>query len=162
MNANLIRLQGLQSKFRDMELEGEIDPKVARNVTELEEGIREDGKRLIEELGRLDRFKTYFAVKTQILILEDMKNRIKNPRNKEDNPKVAKDSIAVLDSMQEFCKLTPSKIRDLDFTDFLQLQKKARFLDMFPDSDELKRTFSYDKIKSANRFFDNLRNRIEV
>lgn len=156
----LNRLQSLQSEFRDMEEEGVVSKEVLEDIDETKEEILEAASRDFSQLEKVGRFKAFFVVKTQISILENMKERVMKSKPGIDNPGVAEDSLSMLDTMQRFGKMGKSDIRSYSFTNLLKLQKEARKLGFFPSSEELRKDFSQDEIESANRFFDNLRNKL--
>lgn len=153
-----MKIKDLQTKFRKMEDEGRVDTSVVGEIEELEEDIKESAKKMDSDSDRLYSYKTYFAFRTQIDILENMKDRIEKSKEKNDNPQVAKDSLAILDYMADFDIFTREKIKESTFSDFLKLQQRAKDLDLFPDIEEFKERINLSDTESANRLFDNIRN----
>lgn len=145
-------VEGLKGKFEKMEEEGEIDESIIKELEDLENEIYEKNlEDYIMDQGKMNRYKTFFALKTQLDILDSVKNRIKE-KKEDDNPVVAKDTITILDHI--------SKIDDFTFSNILKLQRKAIKVNLFPDEDEIKKNMSFDKIEEGNKLFENLKKRI--
>lgn len=149
----------LQSKFKEMEEKGEVNYSIIEDLEELKEKIyEEDWEKYISEQEKMNKFKTYFAIRTQIDILNSMKKRIEEG-NKNDNPRVAEESLEILDIMNKFSNMSPSNISDFTFSEVLELQRKAKRLGLFPDSKEMKKNIDLEKIEEENSLFTNLRKR---
>lgn len=156
-----MNLSQLQSEFMRMEESGEVDESVVEDIEEVENALLKKMRDFSDGAG-FQNFKSYFKVSTSLKILEKMKERVSKAKARGKNPEIAIISMDVLAQMSELIGSNLEKIKTGGFQDALKLQSEAREKDMFPDSEILSSEIGSASYDTADRFFDNLRNSLEV
>ena len=117
--------QDINDSLNHMEDTGKVDMSILNNLEKLEQILRTIKTKWLE-YPNTDAFYFYQAIRNVELILGKMKERFKNSKIKNDNPKIARDSLILMPVIVDVLQMAQtSTISDASINNIL---KKTKYL----------------------------------
>ncbi len=145
----------IESKFLYMIKMNKVDLSVLPLLEEYKSKIAGLKSKLITEKGILNKFHYFYSLDVVLRVIETLSNRVKIAEIVHDNPKVARDALAVMPFIQRIdIELRNKEFRNVNnFELGSNLQIEALKNDMYPNSKEVLNEIDKSQIKKDFNLF---------